>query len=486
MREQVRFMRGNEVVSLDGVAARATLLEWLRTVARAVGTKEGCAEGDCGACTVVLERVRDGRVTPEAVNACVLLAGQADGARVLTIEDLARGNDLHPVQDAMIRHHGAQCGFCTPGIVMSLYALHASGSRPVSRDMVCDQLAGNLCRCTGYRPIIDAALEACAGETTATAPSSDLLALDDDQDIFIGDETDFFAAPRTETVLADLYIRHPDARLIAGATDFGLNLTKQLEQPRKLIWLGRVKGLDAIASDARTLHLGATVSHAAAMPHLAAINPDLGEIMRRFGSVQVRNSGTVGGNIANASPIGDLAPCLIALGSQVELQRGSERRTIALEDFFVAYKRQDRRPDEFVRGVRVTKPLPGQHFRAVKITKRMDEDISSVLGAFLVAVEGRRIASARIAFGGMAAIPARAKQTEIALTGAGLDDPASWNGAIENLARDFQPIDDHRASAAYRALVARNLLRKALIEIAGTSTGQTRLVAHREVRDAAE
>ncbi len=486
MRDQVRFLRGNEVVSLDGVAARATLLEWLRTTARAVGTKEGCAEGDCGACTVVLERNRDGLVTHHAVNSCILLAGQADGARIITVEDLARSGDLHPVQDAMIRHHGAQCGFCTPGIVMSLYALHAGGSRPVSREMVCDQLAGNLCRCTGYRPIIDAALEACAGQAVTTAPPTDVLALDDDADIFIGNETDFFAAPCSEAALSDLSLRHPDARLVAGATDFGLHLTKQLEQPRKVIWLGRVKGLDAIASDTRTLHFGATVTHAAAMPHLAAIDPDLGEVMRRFGSVQVRNSGTVGGNISNASPIGDLAPCLIALGAQLELARGSERRTIALEEFFIAYKQQDRRPGEFVRRVSVTKPFSGQHFRAFKITKRMDEDISSVLGAFLFTLEGRRISSARIAFGGMAGIPARAKQTELALAGAELDHPASWIGALDNLTRDFQPIDDHRASAAYRALVARNLLRKALIEIAGASPRQTRLVAHREVRDAAE
>lgn len=488
MRREVRFIFRDRIVHLDANSARMTLLDWLRRAVRASGTKEGCAEGDCGACTVVLQRLRDGRPTYETVNACILLAGQADGARIVTIEDLARenGGELHPVQAAMVRHHGAQCGFCTPGIVMSLYALHSGGERPVTRDRVCDQLAGNLCRCTGYRPIIDAALEACAEAAPAATPHPDLAALGGEDDVLVGDEHGFFASPGSESVLAGLYQKHPDARLVSGATDLGLALTKALEQPAKIIWLGRVKGLDAIEDSRDALRLGSTVTHTAAMPHLAAMHPDLGEVMRRFGSVQVRNSGTVGGNIANASPIGDLAPCLIALGAELELASVTGRRTLPLEDFFIAYRKQDRRPGEYVRGVTVKKLASGRHFCAFKISKRMDEDISAVLGVFNVAVEGRRIKEARVAFGGMAGTPSRAKRTEAALVGAMLDDQASWKPALDALAQDFQPIDDHRASAAYRRLVAGNLLRKALMEIGGTPLATTRLAELREVRDAAE
>jgi xanthine dehydrogenase small subunit len=471
-RKFLRFRFRGAEVALDRFSPRATLLDWLREDARATGTKEVCGEGDCGACTVVLSRVRDGAITHEAINACVLLLGQVDGAEVLTVEDLAEGQTLHPVQQAMVDWHGSQCGFCTPGIVMSLFALYHSGA-PATRAAVCDQLAGNLCRCTGYKPIIDAALATCDGapaDRFARASSERLQALrtlDDGADVFVGDEASFFAAPASEASLADLYQRHPDAVLVGGATDVGLWVTKQLRDLKKIIWLGRVAGLDRIERSDEGLTIYATTSLERAMPALAGLHPDIGEMMRRFGSAQVRISGTLGGNVANGSPIGDSPPCLIALGASVELRRGDASRTLPLEDFFIAYGKQDRAPGEYVRAVFAQALKPNQQYRAYKVTKRFDEDISAVMSAFRLTLDGRRIREARIAYGGMAATPKRASGAEAALIGASLDDPNTWRKAITAIAADFTPLTDMRATAAYRSKVAANLLRKALIEIAG-------------------
>ena len=491
-REAIRFWRQGQPIEVSGFHPRTTLLDYLRLQERRVGTKEGCAEGDCGACTVALGRVRDGRVHYEPVNACILLLGQVDGAEVVTVEDLAANGELHPVQSAMVEHHGSQCGFCTPGIVMSLFTLYHEGEQPLNRQSVNDALAGNLCRCTGYRPIADAALQVCgqppndlfsqAGAQTAQG----LTELSDGQDVFIGSEARFFASPASEASLAALYAQHPDATLVAGCTDVGLWVTKGMAELDKVIWLGRVSGLGRIEDSAEALTIGATATHAQAYASLAAIDPDLGELMRRFGSAQVRASGTVGGNIANGSPIGDLAPAFIALGAELELRQGESTRAIPLESFFIAYRRQDRLPGEFVRRITVTKLGADEAFRAYKVSKRFDEDISAVMGAFKFTLDGRRIAQARIAFGGMAGIPKRATETEQALAGLSLDEPSSWGNALAAIARDYQPLDDHRASAAYRATVARNLVFKALSETASGQTRVTRIVGQRETLAAAE
>ncbi len=467
------------------------MLDYLRLTERATGTKEGCAEGDCGACTVVLRRLVGGSLVYEPVNACILLAGQADGAEIITVENLAEGDRLHPVQQAMVDQHGSQCGFCTPGVVMSLFALYHAAEGPVGRDEINDWLAGNLCRCTGYRPIVDAALAACAGERTDrfTAEEGEVRArlheFADADELFLGSDEEggaFFAAPASLRSVSDLLRRFPDATIVAGATDVGLWITKGLRPLPRILWLGRVQALAAIDDAADAVTFGATVTHMRAAPYLAAIDPDLGELMRRFAGQQIRASGTVGGNIANGSPIGDLPPALIALGATLTLRMGERERTLPLEDFFLAYGKQDRAAGEIVRAVRVPKLAADERFRCYKITKRFDQDISAVMGAFKLRLEGAVIAQARIAYGGMAGTPKRARAAERALVGARTDFDESWRGALDALDQDFTPIDDHRASASYRRRIARALLRKALTEMSGAPSAQTRVVGIREER----
>ena len=491
-REILQFIRRGRRVALDRFAPRTTVLDWLRLEERSTGTKEGCAEGDCGACTVVLVRERDGRLVHEPVNSCIALIGQLDGAELITVEDLADNGALHPVQAAMARDHGSQCGFCTPGIVMSLFAHYHECGGTTDRQTLNDVLAGNLCRCTGYRPIVDAGLEACNNgaddrfSRDAAARRQALRALDDRADLFVGDDDRFFAAPASEQSFAQLYARHPDATIIAGATDVGLWITKKLTPIEKIIHVGRVADLREIAETAESHAFGAIVSLARATPILGSFDPDIGEVMRRFGSTQVRVAGTVGGNIANGSPIGDLAPMLIALGATLELRQGDHVRQMLLESFFLDYGKQDRKPGEFVRRLLVPKLAPAAQFRAYKITKRTDEDISAVLAAFWCEVEAGRIVEARVAFGGMAGIPKRAAAVEARLRGLTLSDTSRWQAVADAVNDDFTPLTDLRASAAYRRRVAGNLVIKALAEMAGAASAATRITDRRMFADAAE
>ncbi len=471
-----------------------TVLDWLRLVERRTGTKEGCNEGDCGACTVAIGRLADGRLHYRAVNACIRFVGQLDGAQLLTVEDLAGPDGApHPVQQALVECHGAQCGFCTPGFVMSLFALYQSDPTPdhsdtaLSPERVDDALAGNLCRCTGYAPIVAAAhrmLQLSRGKPDRfAAERPDTLArlgsLQDEATLTVGDQGRWFHAPATVEALADLLLEHPKARIVAGATDVGLWVTKDLRVLERVIDIGRVRALQKIEDRGEALAIGAGATYADALPVLAKLYPDIGEVFRRLGGEQVRNVGTIGGNIANGSPIGDSPPMLIALGARLVLRKGSERREVPLEDFFIAYGQQDRRPSEFVEAIVVPKPTAGLRFRAYKIAKRFDQDISAVLGAFALTLEDGKVAAARIAYGGMAATPKRARNAETALTGQPWNEVA-LEAASAALAKDFTPISDWRASAGYRARVAANLLQRLYLETTDRSA-LTRLVGDRSL-----
>lgn len=467
MRDTLRFLLGDELVEIANCDPTLTVLDWLRLDRRLTGSKEGCAEGDCGACTVVVGRLDRGRLRYEAINACIRFLPTLDGCQVLTVEHLKGPyGSLHPVQQAMVDCHGSQCGFCTPGIVMSLFALWLNEDAP-SVARIEDALAGNLCRCTGYEPIIAAAQRMYAGDGNRPDPetiTARLRALADDATLALSGPGGHFFAPATIGELADLVAAHPQATLVAGATDVGLWVTKGMRRLDPVISLGRVTALREIADRGDHLVFGAMATHAEVRPVLASLSPQLDELMRRFGGEQVRNAGTIGGNIANGSPIGDLPPALIALGATLVLRRGGEQRQIPLENFFLDYRKQDRREGEFVEAVIVPRPGPDALIHVSKISKRFDEDISAVCGAFLLRLDSAgRIAEARLAYGGMAGTPKRAAAAQAALTGRHWDESAV-NAAIAALASDFTPLSDMRASASYRLTVAGNLLRRFLIE----------------------
>jgi xanthine dehydrogenase small subunit len=481
MRDTIRFLHQGRVVEIGDAGPTETVLDYLRLRRGLTGTKEGCGEGDCGACTVALGRLVNGRLVYSAVNSCILFLGQIDGTELVTVEDLVQDERLHPVQEAMVTHHGSQCGFCTPGFVMSLFTLYHAEGVAASRRTVTDWLAGNLCRCTGYRPIVDAAMDACfdAAQDAFSARASETVArlqgLDDGLDVMSGADDRFFAAPATLDALARLYAAHPEATLVGGGTDVGLWVTKQLRDLPKIIWTGRVADFEGVEEATAGVLMGARATFADTHDAMRRIDPDLGEIWRRIGSRQVRASGTVCGNIANGSPIGDSPPALIALGATLELRLGSQARTLPLENYFLDYGKQDRAAGEFVTGLYVPRLDPNHAFRAYKISKRFDQDISAVLCAVRLTLADGTVTDARVAFGGMAATPKRAAKTELALVGARPDAPSTWAAALKALLDDFDPLTDMRASADYRREVARALLAKALVEIGGTPDERTRV-----------
>lgn len=445
---EVSFLLNGETVRTAEEPALRTLLDWLRDRRGLTGTKEGCNEGDCGACTVMVTDAEGTR----ALNACILFLPQLHGKAVRTVEGLA-GPDgaLHPVQRALVEHHGSQCGFCTPGFAVSMATAHLNGRRDHD-----DQLAGNLCRCTGYAPIVRAA------EAASQAPVPAWLSADADAlppavpaDEAAADAATPVFLPYSADALADWYAANPDATLIAGATDVGLWVTKQLRDLAPVAFLGQCEDLRRIERQGDRLRVGAGVTIARLRAAVAESHPSLAELLRRYGSEQVRGAATIGGNIANGSPIGDGPPALIAMGATLHLRRGGDRREIPLEDFFLAYGKQDRAPGEFVEAVSFPAAAPA--LRCYKISKRFDQDISALCGCFNLRIEHGTVAEARIAFGGMAATPKRARAVEAALLGRPWT-PATAEAALPAFAEGFAPIDDMRASAGYRLDVARNLL----------------------------
>ena len=472
MSDPIRYLYRGAVRELAGAAPAKTVLQHLREDLHATGTKEGCAEGDCGACMVVVGSLQeDGQVELKAVNSCLQLMPTLDGKALFSVEDLQQADGaLHPVQQAMVDSHASQCGFCTPGFVMSLWAMYLNRGRDSAaapRGEIDATLSGNLCRCTGYRPIIAAARrmgQLPPVELDRAALARQLLALRRTGMATHGAPGRQFFAPRTLAELVQARAANPHAILLAGSTDIGLRVTKQLRELGDIIYLGHVAALKTMDEADGVLTIGAGVALGDAYAALCRHYPlELSELWQRFGSLPIRNVGTLGGNVANGSPIGDSMPWLIALGAHIVLHGSAGRRVMALEDFYLDYQKQDLRAGEFVEALRVPLPRAGVRFRAYKLAKRFDQDISAVCAGFALTLDGGLVRAARIAFGGMAATPKRAAQAEAALIGQQWSE-AALSAAMSALERDYAPLSDMRASSAYRMKAGQNLLRRFWLE----------------------
>ena len=472
----IRFILNDREIALSAVQPTATLLDFLRLEKRLTGTKEGCAEGDCGACTVLVGRLSGGELAYESVNACIRFTGSLNATHVVTVEHLAASDGtLHPVQQAMVDYHGSQCGFCTPGFVMSLYGLWLSKDNPGRADIE-KALQGNLCRCTGYEPIVKAAEAVALARPDAVFDPivkvrkeiiAKLTAIRSTQTIRMTSDDATLIIPGTAADLADALADNPQATMVAGCTDVGLWVTKQMRELNPVIFINGLEDLQSIRETDDGIIIGAGVSYSAAFDLISARYPAFGRLLDRLGGEQVRNMGTIGGNVANGSPIGDTPPPLIVLGASVTLRSKAGQRTMPLEAYFIDYGRQDRKPGEFVESVFVPNLPKGDHFAVYKISKRRDEDISALCGAFRIALASdNTVASARIAFGGMAGTPKRATNVEAALIGKVWTEE-TVTAAQAAFEQDYQPLTDWRATAAYRMLAAKNLLLRFFLETSG-------------------
>ncbi|MCQ4325975.1 xanthine dehydrogenase small subunit [Stutzerimonas stutzeri] len=480
----IQFLLNREVRSESALDPNTTVLEYLREYRGKTGTKEGCASGDCGACTVVVGELVGDRLRYRTLNSCLTFVSALHGKQLISVEDLKDQGRLHSVQQAMVDCHGSQCGFCTPGFVMSLFALQKNTDAVNEYDphQAHEALAGNLCRCTGYRPILEAAEQACCAkqpdqfDAHEAETIAQLKAIEPRETAELNSGDKRCLSPLTVGDLADIYSANPDARLLAGGTDLALEVTQFHRELPVMIYVGHIAEMKKVEVTDSSIEIGAAAPLTDCYAALAAEYPDFGELLQRFASLQIRNQGTLGGNIGNASPIGDSPPLLIALGAEVVLRKGASSRTLPLEDYFIDYKVTARQPGEFIEKVRVPRATPDRLFRAYKVSKRLDDDISAVCAAFDLQITDGVVADARVAFGGMAAIPKRAAACEATLNG------APWNqqtveAACDALAEDFTPLTDFRASREYRLLVAQNLLRKCFLEQHAPKT-ETRVTAY--------
>jgi len=463
----VKFIYRNKIVEINNPDPNETILNYVRTKLKKTGTKEGCAEGGCGACTVVLGELKKNNINYKAINSCIAFVPSLEGKQLILVEDLISKDELHPVQKAMVNYHGSQCGFCTPGFVMSLFSMFKKYSK-FKDDVIKDSIAGNLCRCTGYQPIIKAA-KSLKNKNKIDHFSKNqkrtinLLKKISNKSIAIYRKDKKYFAPRYVQELKKILKKNINADFLSGGTDLSLSVTKERKDISSVIYMNSINELNFIRKNKKFIEIGASTPLIEFESQIIKHYPDFKDILERYGSVQIRNVATIAGNIATASPIGDMLPLLLSLNAQIVISNSTNDKILYLNDFFIDYRKTKLNNSQFIKLIKI--PLHRNNiFKAYKISKRIDDDISAVCASFNLNIKNNIIKSVSIAYGGMAAIPKRALLCETSLLNKELSEK-NINLAQQSLEKDFNPIDDMRASSKYRMKVAKNLLIKCFQEI---------------------
>jgi len=463
----IKFIFENKIQEIRNPDPNETILNYIRLRLKKTGTKEGCAEGGCGACTVVIGELKKNNIVYKAINSCIAFTTSLEGKQLLVVEDLMLKNgSLHPVQSAMVNYHGSQCGFCTPGFVMSLFSMYKNNNS-YNEKTIEESLSGNLCRCTGYRPIIDAAKSLNNSKSDQFKKDKrktiTLLKKIRPKSISIKNQNKKYFAPRTINELKKIIKKYPNFDFFSGGTDISLIVTKQKKDLDSIIYLNSINELNYIKQNYKYIEVGATTSLRQFELFIKKYYSDFNIILKRYGSIQIRNVATMAGNIATASPIGDSLPLLLSLDASIVIESSNKRTILPLKNFFIGYRKTKLKKGQFIRSIRIP-ILKNNIFKAYKISKRIDDDISSVCASFNLAIVNKKIKSIKIAYGGMAAIPKRAIYCEKVLLNSNFSENIILK-AQKSLEKDFQPINDMRASKDYRMEIAKNLLIKCFTEI---------------------